>query len=285
MCARSMSLFGIGVSALAAAFFISHADAPRQRPARPAALTWQQIPTRRWPTPEGTIVLRFAPDAVGPPTLHTVVDAGNGATELWYLPWIHDDPNADPLPSAYVDALADALVHFGTQVDVVGVEGECWEWDLRNDEVSPYAHEALSPLLVNVMRTFQSELKEDREWERLLSPFLRDVAREWERIGVVRAERALLTSTTTPVIGVEDPELLVRMHEHSAKERDPALDRSRSSTAVVVLLEALRARRGRRALLEFGMAHYAEIEDEVRRLGDVTLRAACIPALCEIERP
>lgn len=54
-------------------------------------------------------------------------------------------------------------------------------------------------------------------------------------------------------------------------------------TAVVVLLAELEARRDHRALLVFGMAHYAEIEDQARRIGDITLRVACIPALCEIE--
>lgn len=280
-----MSLFGIGVSALATVVLIGHADTSHQRPARPATLSWQRIPTHRWLTTDGVITLRFSPNEIGPPTLHTVVDAGADARELWYLPWIHDHPSADPLPSAYVDALADALVHFGTQVDVVGVEGECWEWDLRNDGVSPYAHEVLSPFLAEVVRAFQGELKEDREWELLLSPSFRDIARKRERTGVTRAEQLLLISTTTPVIGVEDPELLVRMHdEHVTKEQDPVLSRNRSNTAVVILLEALRARRGRSALLVFGMAHYEEIEDEVRHLGNATLRVACIPALCEIER-
>lgn len=283
-----MSLFGIGVSVLAAVLLIDHADPPRQRPAPPATrtLSWQRIPSHEWQTIDGVVTLRFAPDAIGPPTLHTVVDAGTGAEELWYLPLVHDDSNGDSLPSAYVDALAGALVHFGTQVNVVGVEGECWEWDLRNDEVSSYAHEVLSPFLAEVVRIFKSELKDDHEWGLLLlSPSLRDVVREQEPIGVVRAEHALLTSTTTPVIGVEDPELLVRMHdEHSTKGQDPALNRKRSSVAVLILLKALRARRGNRALLEFGMAHYAEIEDEVSWFGDVTLRVACIPALCEIEK-
>lgn len=278
MCARSMSLFGIGVGALAAAFLIGHADTPRQQPAPPATPSWRRFPTNQWQIADGAAILRFAPDAVGLPTLHTVVDAGTGAEELWYLPWVHDhpDPSSKPLPEMYIDSLADALVHFGAQVDVIGMEGEMWVWDIRNETISAYADEVITPVMVDVVRA----IREEFELEYLLSPPSREMATRLADTGINRAERTFLTYTTTPVIGVEDPELKFR---EDREMEDPMIDRDRSNTAVVVLLTELEARHGRRALLVFGMAHYAEIEDEVRWLGDVTLRVACIPALCEIK--
>lgn len=279
---RSVLLLGIGLSILTTVLLlIGYANSPRQRFTQPTTLSWQRIPSHRWQTTDSVVTLRFAPEEIGPLTLHTVVDAGADTRELWYLPWIHDHPSTDPLLIAYVDELADALVHFGAQVDLVGVEGERWEWDLRNHDVSPYAHEVISPPMADDVREIKEALEEEQELEYLLSPSLRSMGREWERTSVARAEQALLTSTTTPVIGVEDPELVDRMiDQYEYGTSDPILSRDRSNTAVVVLLTELRARHGRRALLVFGMAHYAEIEEKVRRLGDVTLRVTCIPALC-----
>lgn len=280
MCARSISLFGIGVSALAAVVLIGHADPPRQQPAPPATPSWRRFPTNQWQIADGATILRFAPDAVGLPTLHTVVDAGADARELWYLPWIHDHPNpgSEPLPEMYIDSLANALVHFGAQVDVIGMEGEMWVWDIRNETISAHADEVITPGMVDIVRA----IREEFELEYLLSPPSREMATRLADTGVARAEHALLTYTTTPVIGVEDPELKFREDRETI---DPAIDRERSSTAGAVLLAELEARRGHRALLVFGMAHYAEIEDQARRVGDITLRVACIPALCGNRAP
>ncbi|MDO8622370.1 MAG: hypothetical protein Q7R80_04020 [bacterium] len=218
---------------------------------------------------DGAITLRFAPDAVGSPTVHTVADAGAGTVELWYLPWVHNHPNpaAEPLPTPYIATLADAFVYFGTQADVVGIEGGLWEWDFRDHEISSYAHEIIAQDDITVVRAAHAEVG-DMECS---------MDAEQPPTDIERATRELLSRTTTPVVGVEDPDLILR--ETGAE--NPTLDRDRSNTAVVVLLAELRARAGHRALLIFGMAHYADIEDEVRKLGNVTLRVACIPALCK----
>lgn len=254
---------------------IGRTDVPHP-PAPPAIPSWRRIPSYRWTIADGaTLVLRFAPDAVGLPSMHTAVDAGAASEELWYLPWIHDhpDPAAEPLPTSYIAALADALVHFGARVDVVGIEGELWGWDVRDADVSPYAEEVLGADAVDEVRMLQEVIAQE---EALLSPLLSIVPAQ-----VDRATDALLSYTTTPVVGIEDPDLLIPT---DAEERSQTIDldrsRERSRTTIAVLLSELEVRRGRRALLIFGMEHYVEIEDKVRKLGNVTLRVACIPALC-----
>lgn len=268
---RSALLLGIGVGTLTMALLIGHADTPRPLlPAPPTTPSWRRISTHRWLTTDGVLTLRFAPDEIGSPTLHTVVDAGSGATELWYLPWVHDhpDPGAKPLPESYIDSLADAFVHFGAQVDVVGMEGELWMWDIRHEEVAPHADKVIGSAWADDVRV----VHEEHELIYLLSPSEREMTKLVER-----AERELLFRTTTPVIGIEDPDLMTQ----ETVAENPTRDRDRSDTAVAVLLTDLRTRGGHRALLVFGMAHYAEIEDAVRRRGNITLRIACIPALCE----
>jgi hypothetical protein len=259
---------------------------PEQR--APEIPTWRRLSMYRWPTADGVITFRFAPYEIGPPTLLTIVDAGNGAQELWYLPWIHDspEPNADPLPETYIESLADAFVHFGAQVDVVGMEGEFWMWDIRQDAVAPHADEVIGLNEAAVMRALPEALELEELLLPPLSPLERKRAVRRSATGVGRAGRELLLRTTIPVIGVESPDSYIPALEKVAGHTyDLDRSRERSRIAIATILTDLEARGGQRALLVFGVAHYAEIAERMHEIRDATLRVACIPALCEIADP
>jgi len=250
----------------------AESHAPKRVHPRPT--TWREMDIASYEQPiadDRTVTLRLDPDLPETTayTVERVVD-GDPSRTIVYVPWVHEHPNAPPMPEAYLASLVEVLESLSASVILVGVEGsDVWE-DLLYEEFLEVANtlercDVLDPARSSAKIT--SLCDEIRALQTQLYAF-----------GTERALSTFAMAATVPIVGVDDTAFI-------ASELDDRMcDRLRSDAAVRNTLDALAARGGGRAVLLFGMAHHHDIEVAARRAG-ATLDLVCMPHLCRAMAP
>ncbi|MDO8599070.1 MAG: hypothetical protein Q7S02_03090 [bacterium] len=203
-------------------------------------------------------------------TVERVVD-GDPSRIIVYVPWVHDHPDAPPMPEPYLASLRSVLITLSATATFVGVEGSGAGDDLR-EEFSA-ADEDLEP--------YDASVCAQSDGNAALCAYLVTLQAEIAAAfadGTERLLRAIATATTVPIGGIEDTTI------PASELDDSSRDHLRSEAAVQNTLHELDVRGGGRAVLLFGMAHHQDIEDAVRRVG-ASLDLVCVPHLCRASVP